>query len=160
MANNIFDLLNGIWGDTPPAPPALQDLNYNLSNIRFDQFPTINTDSTFRVNALPDIKTISSLSLSIDKLAPVSINAAVTQLPDMNLNLGTTVDIKRIPKLVMEAGLNDLRIKELAPINLQFSLKPARLKLPFGYSIKVGFLGLEMFSFSMKGELKAELDDP
>ncbi|MBA57072.1 MAG: hypothetical protein CMK89_21710 [Pseudomonadales bacterium] len=169
---SLFDFFEGLFsGATPPPPPAIKDLTYNLSNIRLDNFPTINTDSKFNVTNLPDIKT----HLSVDNLAPIEFKAsllelpkqlpeigaklgatfAMEKLPDININAG----IKSLPKLVIDAGLNDIRLKELAPINLQFSLKPAKLKLPFGYSFKVGFLGMEVFSIQMKGEIKAELDD-
>lgn len=171
---SLFDFFEGLFnGATPPAPPSIKDLNYNLSNIRLDNFPTVNieTDSKFNVTNLPDIKT----HLSVDNLAPIEFKASLLelpkQLPEIGAKLGATISleklpdininagIKSLPKVVIDAGLNDLRLKELAPINLQFSLKPAKLKLPFGYSFKVGIFGLEIFSLQMKGEVKAELDD-
>ena len=171
---NLFEIVEGFFsGATPPAPPAIKDLTYNLSNIRLDNFPTINidTDSKFNITNLPDIKT----HLSVDSLAPIEFKASIVelpkQLPEIGAKLGATfameklpdininAGIKSLPKVVIDAGLNDIRLKELAPINLQFSLKPVKLKLPFGYSFKVGIFGLEVFSMQMKGEVKAELDD-
>ncbi|MEE2731737.1 MAG: hypothetical protein VYA55_13040 [Pseudomonadota bacterium] len=167
---NLFEIFENLFsGDTPPTPPSINDLNYTLSNIRLDNFPTINTDSKFSIESIPNINT--HVSASIDKLAPINLIAAVTELPEIKAKLGASfaleklpdinisAGIKSLPKILLDAGLNDLRVKELAPINLQFSLKPARLKLPFGYSFKVGILGLEIFSVQMQGEVKAELDD-
>ncbi|RLT98048.1 hypothetical protein [Ketobacter sp.] len=167
---NLFEIFeNLLSGDTPPTPPSINDLNYTLSNIRLDNFPTINTNSKFSIDSIPNINT--HVSASVDKLAPINLNAAVTELPEIKAKLGASfaleklpdinisAGIKSLPKILLDAGLNDLRVKELAPINLQFSLKPARLKLPFGYSFKVGIFGLEIFSVQMQGEVKAELDD-
>lgn len=170
MANDpvstFFD--NLFSGDTPPA---LSDLNYGISSFRVDFLPPLNID--LDIKNIPEIKTQSGIGLSVEKLAPINVNAQVglTALPDINttvnanLNVGKlpTIDlvavIRELPKIIIDAGLDNLRVRELAPINLQFSLKPARLKLPFGYSVKVGVLGLELFSFTMKGELRAELED-
>ena len=167
---NLFQFFEDLFsGDSTPTPPAIQDLSYNLSNIRLDNLPTINTDSKISIQQLPEIRT--HLATSVEKLAPINVNAAVKELPELSAKLAASfameklpdininAGIKSLPKVLIDAGLNDLRIKELAPINLQFSLKPARLKLPFGYSINVGILGINVFSFHMQGELKAELDD-
>lgn len=167
---NIFQFLDDlIDGSTPPAPPSIKDLTYNLSNIRLDNFPTINTNSNFAITQLPDIQT--HVRASVDKLVPIDFNVAIKELPELSARIGASLAldklpdiningaIKSLPKVIIDAGLNDLRVKELAPINLQFSLKPARLKLPFGYSFKVGIFGLEIFSVQMKGEVKAELED-
>lgn len=183
MANNPFEFINDLFnGDTPPA---LGDLNYRLSSFSIDFLPPLNVNAqvgvtalpdinaNLNVGSLPDIKTQSGIGIIVDKLAPVEINAqlGVAKLPDINTNLNTdirvgklpkvelAVAIKELPKIVLNAGLDNLRVKELAPINLQFSLKPVKVRLPFGYSFKVGVLGLNLFSFSLQGELKAELDD-
>lgn len=171
MANNPFEFINDLFnGDTPPA---LGDLNYRLSSFSIDFLPPLNVNANLNVGSLPDIKTQSGIGIIVDKLAPVDINAqlGVTKLPDINTNLNTEIRvgklpkvelaaaIKELPKIVLNAGLDNLRVKELAPINLQFSLKPVKVRLPFGYSFKVGVLGFNLFSFSLQGELKAELDD-
>lgn len=158
MIPNPFEYLGNLLdGD---QAPGLNDLNFRMGSFSID---------------LPEIKTSSMLNVSVEKLPEIkaTVNAGITQLPEIktssdlnaNLSVGKLPDIsvsavlKSLPKIVLDAGLDNLRIRELAPVNLQFSLKPARLRLPFGYTFKVGVLGLDIFSFSMQGEVKAVLED-
>ena len=142
MLPNPFEYLGNLLdGD---QAPGLNDLNFRMGSFSID-LPEIKTSSDLNANLsvgkLPDIK--ASAGISVDKLADINLIASV----------------RALPKIIIEAGLDNLRIRELAPINLQFSLKPARLRLPFGYTFKVGVLGLDIFSFSMQGEVKAVLED-
>lgn len=158
MIPNPFEYLGNLLdGD---QAPGLNDLNFRMGSFSID---------------LPEIKTNSTLNVSVDKVPEIkaTVNAGITQLPEVktssdlnaNLNVGKLPEIsvsavlKSLPKIVLDAGLDNLRIRELAPVNLQFSLKPARLRLPFGYTFKVGVLGLDIFSFRMEGEVKAVLED-
>src|SRR3990167_5744510 len=139
MIPNPFEYLGNLLdGD---QAPGLNDLNFRMGSFSID---------------LPEIKTSSTLNVSVDKLPEIkaTVNAGITQLPeiktssDLNANLsvgklpdikasaGISVDkladinliasVRALPKIIIEAGLDNLRIRELAPINLQFSLKPAR----------------------------------
>lgn len=158
MIPNPFEYLGNLLdGD---QAPGLNDLNFRMGSFSID---------------LPEIKTSSTLNVSVEKLPEIkaTVNAGITQLPEIktssdlntNINVGKLPEVsvsavlKSLPKIVLDAGLDNLRIRELAPVNLQFSLKPARLRLPFGYTFKVGVLGLDIFSFSMQGEVKAVLED-
>lgn len=158
MLPNPFEYLGNLLdGD---QAPGLNDLNFRMGSFSID---------------LPEIKTNSTLNVSVEKVPEIkaTVNAGITQLPEIktssdlntNINVGKLPEIsvsavlKSLPKIVLDAGLDNLRIRELAPVNLQFSLKPARLRLPFGYTFKVGVLGLDIFSFSMQGEVKAVLED-
>lgn len=158
MLPNPFEYLGNLLdGD---QAPGLNDLNFRMGSFSID---------------LPEIKTNSTLNVSVEKVPEIkaTVNAGITQLPEIktssdlnaNLSVGKLPEIsvsavlKSLPKIVLDAGLDNLRIRELAPVNLQFSLKPARLRLPFGYTFKVGVLGLDIFSFSMQGEVKAVLED-
>ena len=169
MVNPVTDFVNGLLaGGNEGPPPSANDLNFSLSGLSIE-LPEINLDTSLSVTKLPTVNTVSSISASLDQLAPVNLNAsaAVTALPDLNANLSVNklpeislgVALKSIPKILIEAGLDNLRVRELAPVNLQFSLKPAQIRLPFGYKFKVGLFGLDFLSFSMEGEVKAVVEE-
>ena len=169
MANNLLDLVGDFLGGDPAH--SLSDLKYNLNSLSIDFLPPLNVD--LDIKNIPAIKTDSTFTLGNKTLPEVKISAGfgVTELPDIKANLTGNVGVtklpkidlvaalKELPKIVIDAGLDNLRVRELAPVNLQFSLKPSVLKLPFGYSFKVGVLGLNLLSFTMKGEVQAQLED-
>jgi hypothetical protein len=106
------------------------------------------------------------------------VDLGLEELKDMKLNAGLdNIKINNIPKITVDAGLSDIRLKEfpnnplktdskvdmglddiritqLPKIELeaQFSIKPTRVHLPMNYRLSIGVMGYELLGFAFCGE--------
>ncbi len=106
------------------------------------------------------------------------VDLGLEELKDMKLNAGLdNIKINNIPKITVDAGLSDIRLKEfpnnplktdskvdmglddiritqLPKIELaaQFSIKPTRVHLPMNYRLSIGVMGYELIGFAICGE--------
>lgn len=82
----------------------------------------------------------TSLEAKITQLVPVDLRAAVTQLPEIKTD--SKVDL----------GLDNIRIAEFPPVQLELALRPVRVHLPLNYSFSLELFGIKLFRFSVCGE--------
>jgi len=87
---------------------------------------------------IKELKT--SLEAKITQLVPVDIRAAITQLPEIKTD--SKVDL----------GLDNIRIAEFPPIQLELAVRPVRVHLPLNYTFSLELFGIKLFKFSICGE--------
>jgi hypothetical protein len=133
------------------------------------------------------IATNSSVSGSLDvgldeirlkELAPINVNANIGKLSlegNGTLGLNVTASVKDIPPLRVEAsvlelpvirtdsrldaGLNDIRIRELPKLQLELGVKPMCVSFPFNYHFGISIFGCQLFKFSFCGESRLVVQD-
>ena len=84
----------------------------------------------------------------------VKLSGALEAKADVDAEVTGSVDI----------GLEDIRVKELAPIKLEplkleLSWKSMRIRLPMNYDVKLKLFGLKLFEFSLCGETSVITED-
>ena len=79
-----------------------------------------------------------------------SLEAKITQLVPIDLK------ITELPKIVTEStldlGLDNIRIAELPPLQLELAVRPVRVHLPLNYTFCLELFGVRLFKFSICGE--------
>lgn len=97
---------------------------------------------------------VDPLSLGITELPKIDVelSAAVTQLPKIEIEAGIT----ELPLIrsdsKLDLGLDDIRIRELPKIALEFAFRPIRAHFPLQYSFCLELCGFQVFKFSVCGE--------
>jgi hypothetical protein len=84
---------------------------------------------------------------AITQLVPIEVRAAITQLPQINTD--SKVDL----------GLDNIRIAEFPPIQLELGMRPVRVHLPLNYSFSFELFGFKLFKFSICGEAMVVSED-
>jgi len=123
----------------------LDDLDLGLDNVRINNLPNINLNGNFALSSLAPVNL--SGDFGINKLPKLNLDAAISKLPDINLNAG------------INAGLNDIRIKELPIIDLRFSLRPFELSIPREYKFEFGLFGFTILKLRLNSEARVILED-
>lgn len=116
-----------------------------------------------------DISVDQNFSLALSG----GVDLGVEELKDMKLNAGLdNIKINNIPKITVDAGLSDIRVKEFPDkplktdsnldiritqlpkieLDAQFSVKPTRVHLPMNYKLSIGVMGYELLGFAFCGE--------
>jgi hypothetical protein len=99
------------------------------------------------------------------------VDLGLEELKDMKLNAGLdNIKINNIPKITVDVGLSDIRVKEFPKdplktdsniritqlpkieLDAQFSVKPTRVHLPMDYRLSIGVMGYELLGFAFCGE--------
>jgi hypothetical protein len=119
-----------------------------------------------------------SIPTSYDFTVAGGVDLGLEELKDMKLNAGLdNIKINNIPKITVDAGLSDLRLKEFPnnplktdskvdmgldniritqlpkiELDAQFSVKPTRVHLPMNYRLSIGVMGYELLGLSFCGE--------
>jgi hypothetical protein len=79
-----------------------------------------------------------------------SLEAKITQLVPIDLK------ITELPKIVtdstLDLGLDNIRIAELPPVQLELAVRPVRVHLPLNYTFCLELFGMRLFKFSICGE--------
>jgi len=79
-----------------------------------------------------------------------SLEAKITQLVPIDLK------ITDLPKIVtdstLDLGLDNIRIAELPPVQLELAVRPVRVHLPLNYTFCLELFGVRLFKFSICGE--------
>ncbi|HET9934551.1 MAG TPA: hypothetical protein VFQ35_27795 [Polyangiaceae bacterium] len=79
-----------------------------------------------------------------------SLEAKITQLVPIDLK------ITQLPKIVTDSkvdlGLDNIRIAELPPVQLELAVRPVRVHLPLNYTFSLELFGYRLFKFSICGE--------
>lgn len=79
---------------------------------------------------------------------------------DLGLN---DIRIKEVAPIHADAkidlGLDNIRIRELPPIKVELSLKPIRVHLPVNFSFCFELFGIRLFKFSICGESMTVAED-
>jgi hypothetical protein len=83
---------------------------------------------------------VTAVEAKITQLVPIELKAAITQLPPINTN--SKVDL----------GLDNIRIAEFPPIQLELAVRPVRVHLPLNYTFSLELFGIKLFRFSICGE--------
>lgn len=88
-------------------------------------------------------------NISIKELK-ASLEAKITQLVPIDLK------ITELPKIVTDSkvdlGLDNIRIAELPPLQLELGVRPVRVHLPLNYTFCLELFGVRLFKFSICGE--------
>lgn len=87
------------------------------------------------------------------------IRLGVTELPKIRSDLDVDLDADLDVDADVDLGLDDIRIREIAPICLEVGLKPTRVHLPVHLTFCLGLLGLDLLSFSVCGESMVVVED-
>ncbi|MCH8498223.1 MAG: hypothetical protein LAT63_07085 [Marinobacter sp.] len=148
-----------------------------LDNIRIREFPTLRLDGALdldldniRINNLPPIQVgvtqLPAINLGVTQLPAIKVG--VTELPDLNLNGRVSVD--KLPPLQLntqnslksdsEVALAvEAKVTELPRIDLQFGLRPMKLRFPFQFALRFNLLGIRIFEFRTSGEAGITTED-
>lgn len=97
-------------------------VDVGLDDVRIKELPKIETDSSISVKELPKIETDS------------------------------TISVKELPKIEVDLGLDNIRIAEFPPLQLELGFRPFRLHLPVNFKFCLEVLGVTLFKFSVCGE--------
>ena len=95
-----------------------------------------------------------AINAGLDNIAikelKASLEAKITQLVPIDLKL------TELPKIVTDSkvdlGLDNIRIAELPPIQLELGVRPVRVHLPLNYTFCLELFGVRLFKFSICGE--------
>jgi len=72
------------------------------------------------------------------------------------INTDSAVSIKELPQIntdsKVDLGLDNIRIQEFPPLQLELGLRPFRLHLPVNFKFCLEVLGVTLFKFSVCGE--------
>ena len=115
----------------------------------------VKTNSQLDANiGLAEIKTDSRLNASL-ALGEITTNSRLdaSVKTDSELNAAVRTDSK------VDLGLDDIRIRELPPVDLRFSVRPFRLHLPLNFKFCLKMLGVKLLEFSVCGEGMAISED-
>jgi hypothetical protein len=83
---------------------------------------------------------VTSVDAKISQLVPIEVKAAITELP------------KIVTDSKVDLGLDNIRIAEFPPIQLELAVRPVRVHLPLNYTFSVELFGIKLFRFSICGE--------
>jgi hypothetical protein len=127
-----------------------------LNDLRINALPPINAALT----ALPTIITNSAVNAAITHLPDINtnslVNAAITQLPTINTVSAVNAAITQLPEIrtdsKVDLGLDNIRIQELPPLQVELAARPFRLHLPLNFTFCLEVLGVRLFKFSVCGE--------
>jgi hypothetical protein len=76
----------------------------------------------------------------------------IKEIPTIKLE----TSIKEIPKITLDskidAGLDNIKVKELPRIDLDFGMKPTRVHIPLNLQFCVSVLGISLLKFAVCGE--------
>jgi hypothetical protein len=127
-------------------------LDLGLDDLRLKELPELRAALT----ALPEIR--ATLAASITSLPTIvtSSGLQVTALPEIRTDSALRVAISEIPTIRTESevdlGLDDIRIRELPPIQLDLAFRPFRIHLPLNFHFCIEVLGVTLFKFALCGE--------
>lgn len=77
-------------------------------------------------------------------------NVRVKELPKIETD--SSISVKELPKIEVDLGLDDIRIAEFPPLQLELGFRPFRLHLPVNFKFCLEVLGVTLFKFSICGE--------
>ena len=126
-------------------------LDFNLAGGGTSVELGIDEAATSIANALTTGVTVKA---GLDNIAikelKASLEAKITQLVPIDLK------ITELPKIVTDSkidlGLDDIRIAELPPLQLELGVRPVRVHLPLNYTFCLELFGVRLFKFSICGE--------
>jgi hypothetical protein len=88
-----------------------------------------------------------ALDFNLDDIRIKEVNLPVIKLE---------ANITNIPKITTDSkvdmGLDNIRIRELPKVEMEFGMKPSRIHLPSHYQFCFSLLGMEIFKFAFCGE--------
>jgi hypothetical protein len=121
-------------------------LDLDLDNIHIREIAPITLNSTSKLST--DSELDGKLDVGLDKIGLKSDSKLTS---DSKLKADATVDL----------GLDDIRINNLPPLelNVQASVKPTRVHFPINLKFAVCVLGKELVSFRTCGETMVVIED-
>jgi len=141
-------------------------LDLGLDDIKAELTLTeVTTNSQLHTNLrVEEIKTNSQLSarLALEELTTNSqLNATLKTDSALSATLKTdsALDAAVRTDSKVDLGLDDIRIRELPPLDLRFAIRPFRLHLPLNFKFCVKMLGVTLLEFSACGESMAISED-
>lgn len=136
-------------GDSNPFDHYTLDVNLAGGGTSIEL--GIDEAATSIANALTTGVTVKA---GLDNIAikelKASLEAKITQLVPIDLK------ITDLPKIVtdstLDLGLDNIRIAELPPVQLELAVRPVRVHLPLNYTFCLELFGVRLFKFSICGE--------
>jgi hypothetical protein len=93
--------------------------------------------------------------IRIKEIGPI----ALASISTLNSTSTVTSDSKLTSDSKVDLGLDNIKIKELPKIELQFGMKPTRVHFPVNLQFCLSSLGLQLLTFNICGETMVVIED-
>ena len=95
---------------------------------------------------MPSLPSIPGPNYSLALSGGVGIGLDILHIPKIQIGADLKSDSK------VDLGLNDIRIKELPRIELEFGVRPTRVHFPTHYNLCLSLFGMEVVGLALCGE--------